>query len=376
MRFTSLLVTTCIVMLLNHAPAAARVDLDSGLSFAIVARAQYPDGTRQWTSAVDRFRRLDLQPSVFAADNGCGEGTPTQHFWSVGCRFAAWQLQLELWRSLPVHEQLVRVHAAVNALPYVADRVNWGEADRWETPAEMFDRGGDCEGFAVAKYDALLALGFDRNAMRIAIVWDAQDREEHAVLIVHTANETWLLDNKLAAPQPAGDFATRYRLIYAVGPDGARTPVIEPRAVAAAFAGARLSKNGRMLVWKVQARKRLPVVSATPSPSVATDMIPPSIAVADHARVRPGPATDEAVSAAAEMPGFSAHAQVVANTANQPPRPIGDVNTPVALQLTIWADDDRQQTGDPFGLTFRFNRAERPTFVDAVAMWSGLYAAG
>ena len=38
-----------------------------------------------------------------------------------------------------------------DALTYVADTDNWGQADYWATPREMLERGGDCEDFALLK---------------------------------------------------------------------------------------------------------------------------------------------------------------------------------------------------------------------------------
>lgn len=340
MHFTSLLATICIIMLLNDAPASARGDLDSSLSFSDVERPQYSDGAPQWTLAVDRFHAIHLQPFISAADHGCGDDVQTGEAWPIGCRFVAWQRQLMLWRSLPAREQLLRVDGAVNALPYVADRENWGEADRWETPAEMFDRGGDCEGFAIAKYHALIALGFDKNALKIAVVWDAQDREEHAVLFVRTAGETWLLDNKLLAPQPAADFASRYHLVYAVSPEGARIPVSRPAAVAAAFSGARLSRNGRMLVWNVQPKKRAqPAATMALRPMVAKTIGAPHD-VADLAPRQRDVGRSSPILAASAGAGLLGPAWRAGRAAEDPvahlPDPIGSV----AVQLMIWAKDE------------------------------------
>lgn len=357
-------------MLLNATPAAANPDWNGALFSTRSNEAHYSQDAMQWTSAVDRFDAQHIQPLIPAAHAVCADGKMT------GCRFAIWQLQLMLWRNLPVYEQLARVDGAVNALPYVADRVNWGVADRWETPEEMFDRGGDCEGFAVAKYHALLALGFNRDALRIAIVWDAHDREEHAVLMVRAADETWLLDNKLAAPQPAADFVARYRLIYSVGPDGARTSVSRPKAVAAAFSGARLSKNGRMLVWKVQPRKQSQRASTVPSPSMIADAANPGLTIFDQPRFDMAATPKPPMPESANIAGLLVEARIAGAIVDHRAMPVSDVNAPVAAQLILWADELRRQADQIWGDERRFTVAERPTFGDTMAMFARPFAAG
>jgi arylamine N-acetyltransferase len=119
----------------------------------------------------------------------------------------------------------------------------------------MFERGGDCEDFALTKYFALRSLGFDDAAMRIAVVWDGVDREEHAVLLVRVRDKLWLLDNKAAGIEPAAAYADRYRLIYSVNASGA-TLATTPSARADAPAAMRWSGNGRALILQIDARPR------------------------------------------------------------------------------------------------------------------------
>ena len=133
-------------------------------------------------------------------------------------------------------------------------------ADRWETPAEMFARGGDCEDFALTKYFALRDLGLPEAAMRIAVVWDNQDAEQHAVLFAEAGGRSWVLDNKFAAAVPAADVAKRYRVIWSVNREGAR--------LAAADSGEgegprlRIARGGRMLVLRTRPVRREAILPA------------------------------------------------------------------------------------------------------------------
>lgn len=167
------------------------------------------------------------------------------------CAYPAWLRTIEALRGLEPSDQLDRVQRAVNRLRYVSDMRNWGVTDRWETPAEMLTRGGDCEGFALTKYFALRELGFPEAALRLAIVWDGIDREQHAVLVVSAGDARWVLDNKFEAPVPLAAVTARYRTLWSVSRDGATLSV---SGFAPTGTGIRLTKRGTMLA--IRARRR------------------------------------------------------------------------------------------------------------------------
>lgn len=56
--------------------------------------------------------------------------------------------------SLPQEERLGFVNNSINrCVGYAGDDLQWGEVDRWQTPAETLARQlGDCEDFAIAKF--------------------------------------------------------------------------------------------------------------------------------------------------------------------------------------------------------------------------------
>ncbi|MBU1383527.1 MAG: transglutaminase-like cysteine peptidase [Alphaproteobacteria bacterium] len=173
----------------------------------------------------------------------------------AACTRRDFQKAVNAARGGSIIDRMMAVDRAVNALPYVADSRNWGVADYWETPEEMFARGGDCEGFALTKYFALRDLGVRDDAMRIAIVWDRRDLEEHAVLLVRAGGDTWILDNKTSRPVRLADDSERYRLIYYVNESGVRLPdVSESRERSPARA--RIVDGGRTLVLKITPRSR------------------------------------------------------------------------------------------------------------------------
>lgn len=177
------------------------------------------------------------------------------------CGIADWTRRLDKLRSRSVIRQLKAVNREMNALTYVADAANWGQTDYWATPGEMLERGGDCEDFATAKYFALRRLGFAAADLRIAVVWDSVDREQHAVLLARAGGRTLVLDNKRADLTPLAAVADRYQLLYALDDGRVALPLqfaAAEQSRAPQRSRARIVNGGRTLVMQIQPRRRLP----------------------------------------------------------------------------------------------------------------------
>jgi predicted transglutaminase-like cysteine proteinase len=95
---------------------------------------------------------------------------------------------------------LTAANSYVNRARYVSDRDNWGSADHWATPTDLFERGGDCEDYAIAKYMLLREAGVPSSQMRILILRAANGIPEHSVLIVQTSSGIFVLDNLRPRP--------------------------------------------------------------------------------------------------------------------------------------------------------------------------------
>ena len=91
--------------------------------------------------------------------------------------------------------KLKAVTAFFNKWPYKTDIDNYGVEDYWATPVEFMTRSGDCEDYAIAKFYALLQLGFANDDMRVVAVTDRIRNIGHAVLVVRIANDSVVLDN-------------------------------------------------------------------------------------------------------------------------------------------------------------------------------------
>jgi predicted transglutaminase-like cysteine proteinase len=98
-------------------------------------------------------------------------------------------------------EKLEEANRAVNqAIRYVSDYAQHGEADRWSTPLATFASAkGDCEDYAIAKYVALTAAGFSRDDLQLVLVRDRAVRQDHAVLAARLDGHWLILDNRFSA---------------------------------------------------------------------------------------------------------------------------------------------------------------------------------
>jgi predicted transglutaminase-like cysteine proteinase len=113
---------------------------------------------------------------------------------------AVWQQAVAELNGLNESDLLSAVNTFVNQARYVSDDRNYGTADHWATFTDLFQRGGDCEDYAIAKYLLLRALGIPSSRMRILVMRASGGIAEHSVLIVQSGNQTVVLDNLRARP--------------------------------------------------------------------------------------------------------------------------------------------------------------------------------
>lgn len=126
-----------------------------------------------------------------------------------------WQENKARLVSLPLGEMARQVNNIVNTYAYIDDQVNWGASDYWETVAEFFAKGGDCEDFAIAKYAWLRSLGVAEDELRLAIVYDRIRNMTHAVVILHIEGKAMILDSQIKDIRDSGT-SSRYRMIYSI----------------------------------------------------------------------------------------------------------------------------------------------------------------
>lgn len=102
-------------------------------------------------------------------------------------------------------ETLAEVNRWVNRrIQYADDARNWAERDYWASAEETLALGrGDCEDYAILKYQMLAALGFDRRDMYLTLARDLVRNADHAVLVVKIEGRPYMLDNATDILLPA-----------------------------------------------------------------------------------------------------------------------------------------------------------------------------
>lgn len=111
------------------------------------------------------------------------------------------------------------VQTAVNRNRYVED----GPADTWN-PAAIWEKGGDCDDFALAKIRELQAQGFD--GLFFAVMKGNRTGQHHAVALVEDGDEWFVLDNQHTNKWPLRRFLEVWSLEYVIDVDGRATYTI------------------------------------------------------------------------------------------------------------------------------------------------------
>lgn len=115
--------------------------------------------------------------------------------------------------------QIDTVNHEMNEKLYITDPINWGVPDYWATPYQFRRKNGDCEDYAIAKFMALRALGFENAELRIVVLNDLNLGIAHAVLVVYVDGKALVLDNQIKTVVPA-ESIRHYQPVYSVNEDG------------------------------------------------------------------------------------------------------------------------------------------------------------
>ena len=161
----------------------------------------------KWTGVLKRY----------FGDSGLPEGSCDDAAFNK-CHLAYWSDFIETLTDVPPLEQLDSINRYMNEAPYITDPRNYSVKDYWATPKQFFDRDGDCEDYAIAKFTSLRALGWDNTHMRIVVLQDLNLKIAHAVLVVYVDGEAWILDNQIKQIVTA-DTIRHYRPFFSLNED-------------------------------------------------------------------------------------------------------------------------------------------------------------
>ena len=154
-----------------------------------------------------RAAMLRAQDELSAGGEDCGGGT--------FCRLARWKSFVAGLAGGGRLEQMRALNLYVNRARYASDRRNYGVDDFWALPSQLFERGGDCEDYVVAKYAALRVLGVAPDDMRVAVARDVRRDKTHAVLMVIVDGREYVMDSQNPKVLPASD-VRHYRPLYSL----------------------------------------------------------------------------------------------------------------------------------------------------------------
>lgn len=121
-----------------------------------------------------------------------------QYSESAIARILAWQEIIEKNVTSDDFEKLYIVNNFFNKVDFKDDIEHWGERDYWATPVEFLaTNAGDCEDFTIAKFYSLLALGIDKEKLRLMYVTLSQPTSAHMVLAYYKNPDSipLILDN-------------------------------------------------------------------------------------------------------------------------------------------------------------------------------------
>jgi len=97
-------------------------------------------------------------------------------------------------------EQLCAVNSEVNAIPYDA-ALGEREPVDWWTDNPDAEGSYVCRDYVLTKSKRLRELGWPVSSLSVVLCWtEPPESVYHAVLAVDVNGETWILDNRVAAP--------------------------------------------------------------------------------------------------------------------------------------------------------------------------------
>ena len=111
-------------------------------------------------------------------------------------------------RMSEARDELTRVQRMVNRrVKYKTDTELYGKSEFWAAA----EGAGDCEDYALAKYRELRKAGFRQADFDFATCW-VETGEYHAVLIAHTDEGDYVLDNRYQAIKKKDDLRYRWHM--------------------------------------------------------------------------------------------------------------------------------------------------------------------
>jgi predicted transglutaminase-like cysteine proteinase len=125
--------------------------------------------------------------------------------------------------------RLGEINRAINlAIRPMSDLAQYGQIDVWSSPLDTFTTGaGDCEDYAIAKFEALRLAGIPADDLRIIVMRDTIRGEGHAVAAARLDGHWLMLDNRRMAMVEDAD-VKNYRPLFVIDQHGVMQYVRSP----------------------------------------------------------------------------------------------------------------------------------------------------
>jgi len=124
-----------------------------------------------------------------------------------------WQIMLHDANDMQVSDKLKRVNEFFNRhIAFAENKEVWGKDDYWATPLESLAKSkGDCKGYVIAKYYALIELKVPVKQLRLIYVkaqiggLESNIQQSHMILAYYATPEAepLILDNLITEIRPA-----------------------------------------------------------------------------------------------------------------------------------------------------------------------------
>lgn len=164
---------------------------------------------KKWASIRSRHQQ-DARADITVKSNSHCRRTKT-----FRCASDEWYDVITSLKTQSARIQLDVINRHLNQYAYITDMINWQQDDYWATIKQFFNKEGDCEDYAIAKYFSLKELGFRTDQLRIVIVQDNNLNVAHAVLAVYLDDNIWILDNQ-TSHVISEDKIVHYQPLYSI----------------------------------------------------------------------------------------------------------------------------------------------------------------
>ncbi|MBV9461740.1 MAG: transglutaminase-like cysteine peptidase [Bradyrhizobium sp.] len=192
--------------------ASPKLTVDSAEPFGLTSTPVYAGGLRaKWLGVEKKLDDERVQLALCDGDREHCVSDAALKFLSI----------VDAGRQRDGRARLGEINRAINlSIRPMDDIVQYGVIDFWSSPLVTFYHGaGDCEDYAIAKYEALRMAGIAAEDLRIIVMVDTFRHEGHAVTAARLDGHWLILDNRRTAMIEDSDLRN-YRPLFVIDGSG------------------------------------------------------------------------------------------------------------------------------------------------------------